>query len=89
MPLTLAAMLLSGTTKCVNPDAPQLAHQAPLYATDSRVGVIFKKLSDGSLEIINTNSARFDEFVCSPIDLVAIAQKEIIDLSFKCEKWKK
>lgn len=72
----------TAVTNCANPSAPSVFHPR-LYAADSETQSVFR-----GEEEIKTSDSKFDQMTCSFTSEIARAEKELNELSWKCEKWK-
>jgi hypothetical protein len=77
-------MAAMGTSSC-NPDAPQ--PQTPLrkYAPDYRTQQLLRKGESP----ISFNDPLMDEMLCGWRSEIEAREKEMIDISLKCQKWAK
>jgi hypothetical protein len=71
------------TTCSPHPEAPKLVHKPKLYATDSNNQDIYR-----NGHVVKCSDIEFEDYTCIRTRELVAAEQEIIEHTYKCEKWK-
>lgn len=85
--LSLIAIVNVNLASC-NPDAPEMKNKPKLWGANSKYETLYRKNGKDEYLYVACKDPKFDEYICVLKSEYVEAEKELIEISNQCEKWK-
>ena len=85
--LILVATSSAGISSCQT-GSPELKDKPSLWGASSKHETLYRKAAKDKYEYVSCKDPKFDDYICVTKGQYIKSEKELIDMSYQCEKWK-